>query len=298
MPVFTESDVREFFDRTTQTYLSFWDSEGVLHTGFFAGPDDTDYAAAADRTSDVVADDGGIDASSYVLDVGCGCGNFLFHLARRVGCRGEGLDLSIERIKFAQAKLVTDFPAGAKMAFRHASATAMPYDDATFSHVVSQDALFLVPDKPRSHAEILRVLRPGGVFAFSDFLQPRPDIGEQARRHVYDRVRWNGGYSFLGYQLALEEAGFEMVLARNLDAHIRRTYQVLGVMARKRAAGTDDDAARDWMLAFAESCGEIEKAIDRHEFGWGIFVARKPGGPATPAGPTTPAGPATPGGAA
>src|ERR1051326_6136439 len=200
MPVFTESDVREFFDRTTQTYLSFWDSEGVLHTRFFAGPHDTDYTAAADRTSDVVAADAGIDASSHVLDVGCGCGNFLFHLARKAGCRGEGLDLSIERIKFAQAKLVTDFPAGGRIAFRHASATAMPYDDATFTHVVSQDALFLVPDKPRSHAEVLRVLRPGGVFAFSDFLQPRPDIGEQARRHVYHRVRWNGGDSFLGSQ--------------------------------------------------------------------------------------------------
>jgi sarcosine/dimethylglycine N-methyltransferase len=274
MAVYTESDVREFFDRTTETYLSFWDSEGVLHTGFFAGPDDRDYRAAAERTSDVVATDGGIDASSRVLDVGCGCGNFLFHLARRYGCRGEGLDLSIARVRFAREHT----PAGADVVFRHASATDMPYADGEFTHVVSQDALFLVPDKPRSHAEIRRVLEPGGVFAFSDFLQPRADVGERARRHVYDRVRWGSGYSFLGYQQALVDAGFEMVLARNLDAHIRRTYQVLGVMARQRAADTADPAARAWMEAFAESCGEIEVAIDGGEFGWGIFVARKPGG--------------------
>ncbi len=278
MPVYTESDVSEFFDETTQTYLSFWDSEGVLHTGYFAGSDDRDYAAAADRTSELVATDGGIDASSSVLDVGCGCGNFLFYLARRYGCRGEGLDLSIERIKFAQDKLAGGQSDGAAaLTFRHGSATAMPYDDGVFTHVVSQDALFLVPDKPRSHAEIYRVLRPGGVFAFSDFLQPSTQIGERARRHVYDRVRWNGGYSFLEYQQALLDAGFEMVLARNLDQHIRRTYQVLGVMARERAAGADG-AVRDWMLAFAESCGEIEVAIDSGEFGWGVFVARKPGG--------------------
>src|SRR5882724_10247307 len=110
MPVYTESDVKEFFDRTTETYLSFWDSEGVLHTGFFAGPDDTDYHAAADRTSDVVATDGGIDASSYVLDVGCGCGNFLFHLWEHRKCQGEGLDLSVERVKFATEKLALDYP--------------------------------------------------------------------------------------------------------------------------------------------------------------------------------------------
>jgi len=280
MSVFTESDVKEFFDRTTETYLTFWDSEGVLHTGYFDGPDDRDYSAAADRTSDVVAADGGIDASSYVLDVGCGCGNFLFHLWRHRACRGEGLDLSIERVKFAREKLAADHPDATGISFRHGSATEMPYADETFTHVVSQDALFLVPDKARSHAEIRRVLRPGGVFAFSDFLQPRAEIGERARRHVYDRVRWNGGYSFLGYQEALVEAGFEMVLARNLDAHIRRTYQVLGVMAAERAADTADADARAWMLAFAESCGEIEVAIDGGEFGWGIFVARKPGGAA------------------
>ena len=88
-------------------------------------------------------------------------------------------------------------------ASRHGSATALPYDDGTFTHVVSQDALFLVPDKPRSHAEMFRVLAPGGVLAVSDFLQPTERIGEAARRHVYDRVRWNDGYSLDGYRLWL-----------------------------------------------------------------------------------------------
>ena len=98
---FTEQDVESFFDQTHQTYLDFWDSEGVLHTGYFNGEYDHDYHAAAERTSDVVATEAGINASSYVLDVGCGCGPFLLYLARRFGCRGEGLDLSIERINSA-----------------------------------------------------------------------------------------------------------------------------------------------------------------------------------------------------
>ena len=59
-PTFTETDVQTFFDQTTQTYLSFWDSEGVLHTGYFAHDDDEDYAAAAVRTSEVLAVEAGI----------------------------------------------------------------------------------------------------------------------------------------------------------------------------------------------------------------------------------------------
>ncbi|MFY1622819.1 SAM-dependent methyltransferase [Micromonospora sp. WMMD723] len=272
---FTERDVSEFFDQTTQTYLSFWDSEGVLHTGYFADADDTDYPAAADRTSDILAAEAGIDASSTVLDVGCGCGNFLLRLAGHTGCRGEGLDLSIERVRFAQTKLA-ERGGGLPVAFRHGSATAMPYADGSFTHVVSQDALFLVPDKARSHAEMFRVLTPGGTLAVTDFLQPVAEVGAAARRHVYDRVRWSSGYSLDGYREALTAAGFEVTVARSLDTHIRQTYRVLGETARQRAAASDDEAARRWILGFAASCDEIQAAIDRGEFGWGMFVARKP----------------------
>ncbi len=274
---FTEQDVGDFFDQTTQTYLSFWDSEGVLHTGYFADDADEDYAAAASRTSDLITAEAGIDSTSLVLDVGCGCGNFLFHLARQIGCHSEGLDLSIERIKFARQRQVElGEPAIGNIEFRHGSATRMPFEPGRFSHVVSQDALFLVPDKPLSHAEMYRVLRPGGVLAFSDFLQPSEEIGARARKHVYDRVRWNGGYSLVDYQAALARAGFEILLARNLGNHIKKTYRVLGRTATERAETTRDKVARDWMLGFAESCGEIQIAIDQGEFGWGIFVARKP----------------------
>ena len=273
---YTESDVGDFFDQTLPTYLSFWDAEGILHTGYFAGDADEDYRAAAERTSDVLAAEAGIDDTARVLDVGCGCGNFVMYLAKRFGCGSEGLDLSRERVAFAQSRLAESETALAGIEFRHGSATQMPYEPETFSHVVSQDALFLVPDKPRSHAEIYRVLQPGGIFACSDFLQPSAQISPRARRHVYDRVKWNGGYSLLGYQQALQEAGFQIILARNLESHIRQTYRVLGASARERAELTADAAARDWMLAFSESCAEIQVAIDRQEFGWGIFVARKP----------------------
>ncbi|HZM83211.1 MAG TPA: methyltransferase domain-containing protein [Candidatus Limnocylindrales bacterium] len=271
---YSERDVGEFFDQTTQTYLSFWDSEGVLHTGYFSSDTDDDYRAAAERTSDLLAEEAGIDASSYVLDVGCGCGNFLLRLGRRLGCRGVGLDLSVERIKFARQLLAAE-ESPLDIEFNHGSATQMPYGPGEFSHVVSQDALFLVPDKPRSHTEVHRVLAPGGIFAFSDFLQPTKHISERARKHVYDRVRWSNGYSLVEYQSALESAGFEILLARSLGRHIRQTYRVLGVTARERASSTSDIAARDWILAFAASCEEIQVAIDHDEFGWGIFVARK-----------------------
>jgi len=274
---FTERDVEQFFDGTTQNYLSFWDSEGVLHTGYFADGNTSDYQAAAEQTSQLIGDETNLDASSHVLDVGCGCGNFVFALARRFACRSEGLDLSQERIKFANGKLAEATGMLAELVrFRHGSATQLPYADASFSHVVSQDALCLVPDKPKTHSEMFRVLQPGGRLVLSDFLQPRLEISPRARKHVYDRVRWNSGFSLVGYQQALERVGFRIRLARELSPHLKRTYQVLGKVAVARARQTANPAAREWMLAFSASCAEIEVAIDDGEFGWGIIVADKP----------------------
>src|ERR1041384_1822781 len=136
---FTERDVEQFFDGSTRTYLSFWDSEGVLHTGTFADGNTDDYQAAAEHTSQLLGDEAGLAAASCVLDVGCGCGNFVFPLARRFGCVGEGLDLSRERIRFAEAKRAAA-PEGLRrlVGFCHGSATQLPYAAASFSHVVSQ----------------------------------------------------------------------------------------------------------------------------------------------------------------
>jgi sarcosine/dimethylglycine N-methyltransferase len=274
---FSEQDVEQFFDQSTGNYLSFWDSEGVLHTGYFAAGNTGDYHAAAEQTSILLGDEAGLDASSRVLDVGCGCGNFVFHLAGRFGCRVEGLDLSRERIDFALRKRAqARGDLARRVEFRHGSATQLPYEPGSFSHVVSQDALFLVPEKARSHDEMFRALRPGGKLVLSDFLQPRAEVGPRARKHVYDRVRWSAGLSLVGYQVALERAGFEIRLARELSPHLKRTYEVLGEVAAERAAQAVDPAAREWMLAFSASCVEIGVAIDDGEFGWGVLVAERP----------------------
>ena len=50
---------------------------------------------------------------------------------------------------------------------------------------------------------------------------------------------------------------------------------MLGKTAAERAETVPDQAAREWMLAFAESCLQMQIAIDDEEFSWGIFVARK-----------------------
>ena len=57
----------------------------------------------------------------------------------------------------------------------------LPFADASFDMVFSKDALLHVPDKDALFAEIFRVLKPGGVFAASNWMishdgEPSPDM--------------------------------------------------------------------------------------------------------------------------
>lgn len=53
------------------------------------------------------------------------------------------------------------------MAFHQADAQALPLDDDSVDAVVCQFGLMFFPDKARAMSEFARVLRPGGLLAFS-----------------------------------------------------------------------------------------------------------------------------------
>jgi len=51
--------------------------------------------------------------------------------------------------------------------WRQADALQLPFPDASFDAVVCQFGVMFFPDRPRAFAEARRVLKPGGVYAFS-----------------------------------------------------------------------------------------------------------------------------------
>jgi ubiquinone/menaquinone biosynthesis C-methylase UbiE len=91
-------------------------------------------------------------AQRDVLEVGCGTGLILERLAR-VARRAEGIDLSPGMLEKARAR---------GLAVQQASATALPYPDASFDLVVSFKVLAHVPDIAAALGEMARVCRPGG----------------------------------------------------------------------------------------------------------------------------------------
>lgn len=142
-----------------------WDALAAAYQEHVGWPEDeltwgwrTPPEAELRLVSDVVA-----GATTLVL--GCGGGQDLLALARLGAGELTGLDVSTGQLAHARSRLAD---AGVAAELVHGDAGRLDaFDAASFDLVVSVQALNYVADLPALVGGIERVLRPGGVVAFS-----------------------------------------------------------------------------------------------------------------------------------
>jgi len=105
----------------------------------------------------------GIGENHRVLDVGCGTG-VVAVTAARIGAKVTGLDLTPALLARASENAAV---ARVDIEFREGDVEDLPFDDGEFNYVVSQFGHMFGPRPDITVAEMLRVLKPGGVIAFS-----------------------------------------------------------------------------------------------------------------------------------
>ncbi len=98
-----------------------------------------------------------------VLELGCGAAQWSILLAER-GARVVGLDNSARQLEHARRLTAA---AGVEFPLVHASADDVPLPDQSFDVVFCDHGAMTFADPYRAVPEVARLLRPGGLLAFS-----------------------------------------------------------------------------------------------------------------------------------
>jgi ubiquinone/menaquinone biosynthesis C-methylase UbiE len=113
-----------------------------------------------------------LDPPVSVLDLGSGTAQIPIELARRpVTCRVAALDYSWEMLRLARRNVVS-VGLNRRIPILRADAKRLPCASGQFGFVVSNSIVHHIPHPPDVFAEMLRVLRPGGLLFVRDLLRP------------------------------------------------------------------------------------------------------------------------------
>jgi SAM-dependent methyltransferase len=123
-------------------------------------------------------------AGRDVLELGCGAAQWSILLAKQ-GARIVGLDNSARQLEHARERMAE---AGVGFPLVHAPAESVPLPDASFDVVFCDHGAMTFADPLLVVPEVARLLRPGGLFAFSHFSPLGWICYDDAADEVVDRL--------------------------------------------------------------------------------------------------------------
>lgn len=264
-------------DDADNFYSLVWGGEDI-HVGLYQHPQEAVFKASRRAVAEMARRLPRLTAKTRVLDIGAGYGGSARFLAHEFGCPVTALNIS-ERENERGRRMNREQGVDHLVTIIDGSFEELPFDNADFDVVWSQDAILHSGDRRRVLEEAARVLRPGGHFIFTDPMQADDCPGEVlepilARIHL-DTLGSPGFYRETLRALGLEELDFDDA-SEMIAIHYGRIRDVL--------VEHEDEVARTVSHDYIERMKRgLQHWVDgghRGDLRWGIFLFRKPEGEA------------------
>jgi len=222
----------------------------------------------------VLAERAQIKAGSRVADFCAGLGGPARYLAHKYGADVTGIELTPARVAGADqlTRLVGLLD---KVRVLQGDVMQVPLPDAGMDAVISQEAFLHVREVPRAFAEARRILRPGGRFAFTNWVAERP-LWEADRQLMWDGMAAQRLYSFAEHRAFLEAAGFSVVSVEDLTADWATILQQRFAIYRKLRAEAERAGTSAGHDAFYRSYVLLVQLVQAGELGGGRFTTVAP----------------------
>jgi SAM-dependent methyltransferase len=215
-----------------------------------------------------------IQAGDVIIDIGCGAGYLLPHLAKAVGSSGTIYGLDPSKAQLEQASHRCSEFAIIKLIERSADDSELQSDCC--NSATSTQALEYIPDVDLALDEITRVLKPGGAFVNVSILWDHFKFygaDEKLNEKIHDAFKTHCNHQMLPMELPgkLERRGFRNIKDKSLafvitrrdgNSPARYTEAIMANFALTQ--GMSEEEVSDWK-------SQLEKAEQQGRFGFSSF---------------------------
>lgn len=207
--------------------------------------------------NDALAVSAGLKVGMRVADFCAGLGGPARYMALKYNVEVTGIELTPSRVAGAnELSLLVDL--ADRVRVLEGDVMAAPLADASQDVVLSQEAFLHVPDLPRTFAEAFRILKPGGVFAYTNWTAPG-ELSSADKRLLWDGMAVARLYSREDQKKMLECTGFRVNQTNDLsdqwrDILVKRLamYRKLRQEAAEAGAPAGHDAFYDSYVLFVD----------------------------------------------
>ncbi len=198
-----------------------------------------------------------------ILELGCGAARWSVELAQH-GARMVGLDFSATRLEQARVEMAR---AGVDFPLLQASAEAVPLPSERFDIVFCDWGAVTFTDPYRTVPEVTRLLRPGGLFAFSNSSPFRSLCQNRTSDRMSSRLVYD--YYDLHRIAYPDEVNFNLPYGEWIRLFREHCLAVEDLIELRPAPGTrttylnanEVEWARHWPM---EALWRVRKTVDAH----------------------------------
>ncbi len=214
-----------------------------------------------------------------VLDVGCGVGIGAVFLAGQFGCRVVGVDITARMIERAQERAerkgvaeLTDF--------RIADMNALPFEDGQFDAAIAESVLTFSVDKAHVVNELVRVVKPGSMIAFTEVIWIKPPPEGKANFMARASGMPHGILNHEGWRAIMAASDLDQVIAEaytiNAREESKNQYGRISFGDYLRTFGNFFKvlAKPQYRQVFRSAMGSMPKDYFTH-IGYGVYGGRR-----------------------
>lgn len=254
-------------------YREVWGGEDI-HVGIYE-PVDRDIAEASHETVVRMASAlKGLGADSKVLDIGAGYGGAARYLAKTYGCQVTCLNISEIQNDYNRQRTEAAGLAD-KIAVKHGNFEDIPEPDDTYDVVWCQDSILHSADRRKVLEEVVRVLKPGGQFVFTDPMAS-DDCPEGVLSPILKRLDLPSLATPGFYRKEMKALGGKEIQFDEQTQHLRNHYYRVREELHKRYDEMEKRGFKEYVDAMLQGLENWVKGADNGYLAWGIFLFEAP----------------------